>query len=138
MKKILSFFLVASAFLMLGFAQPALAQSGSGSGSASGNETLELLGKTGLGGTQSATEAGNRLPVIIGNIVRTLLGLLGIIFVVLLVYAGFLWMTARGSSEQVDRAKDIIRNSIIGIIIILLAYSITGFIVSAVLRAASS
>lgn len=136
MKKILTFLLIATAAFSLSFSQPAYAQSGSST--TSGNQTLELLGQTKLGGSQSATEAGNRLPVIVGNLIRTFLGLLGIIFVALLVYAGFLWMTARGASEQVDKAKDTIRNSIIGIAITLMAYAITGFVVSAIIRASTN
>ena len=64
-----------------------------------------------------------------------LISLLGIIFVVLMVYAGFLWMTARGEKDQVTKAKDIIRNSIIGLIIIMTAYAITGFVVSRIVCA---
>jgi hypothetical protein len=85
-----------------------------------------------------AAEAGAQLPLIIGRIVRTILGLLGIIFVVLMVYAGFLWMTARGESEPVDKAKDIIKQSITGIIIIFLAYALTGFVINAIVNATSA
>jgi len=138
MKKFFTLLLIATAALSLGLSQPVLAVTTGGSSSSPGAQTLELLGKTGLGGSESAAEAGNRLPVIIGNIVRILLGLLGIILVVLLVYAGFLWMTARGASEQVDKAKDIIRNAIIGIAIVLLAYAITGFVVSSILNASQA
>jgi len=83
----------------------------------------------------AASDAGKQLPVLVGGLIRTLMGLLGIIFVVLMVYAGFLWMTARGDKGTVDKAKDIIRNSIIGIILIFLAYAITGFVVNAIVTA---
>lgn len=86
-------------------------------------------------GSQGAAAAGAQLPIMIGRIIRTILGLLGIIFLVLMVYAGFLWMTARGESEPVDKAKDIIKQSIIGMIIIFLAYALTGFIINAVVQA---
>ena len=98
------------------------------------SDPLKLLQQTNVqqGG---AAEAGRQLPLVIGRIIRTILGLLGIIFLVLMVYAGFLWMTARGESDPVDKAKDIIRQSIIGIIIIFLAYALTGFIINAVVNA---
>jgi peptidoglycan biosynthesis protein MviN/MurJ (putative lipid II flippase) len=44
----------------------------------------------------------------------------GIIF-----YAGFLWMTARGNDEQVDKAKRIIKNAIIGTVVVLLSYALS-------------
>jgi len=102
--------------------------------------SLDCLSATGLGGAggTGAAAAGQALPILIGRIIRTLLGLLGIIFVVLMVYAGFLWMTARGESDQVDKAKDIIRQAIIGLIIIMLAYAITGFVVNAIVTATGS
>ena len=97
------------------------------------DDPLKGLSETKLGGDPS--QAGTQLPQTIGKIIRTILGLLGIIFLVLMVYAGFLWMTARGESDPVDKAKDIIRQSIIGIIIIFLAYALTGFIINAVVNA---
>jgi hypothetical protein len=39
----------------------------------------------------------------------------------LLIYGGVFWMTARGNESQVDKAKNIITNSLVGLIIILLA-----------------
>ena len=97
---------------------------------------LTLLGKTGVE-KGTAQDAGTRLPLVVGSIIRTILGLLGIIFLVLIVYAGFLWMTARGESDPVDKAKDIIKQSIIGMIIVFTAYALTGFIISAVVKATS-
>ena len=96
------------------------------------------LEATNLGNGQGAGQAGAQLPILVGKIIRTILGLLGIIFVVLMVYAGFLWMTARGEEEPVSKAKDIIKQSIIGVIIIFLAYAITGFVINAIVRATSA
>ena len=83
----------------------------------------------------NAAAAGAQLPIMIGRIIRTILGLLGIIFLVLMVYAGFLWMTARGESDAVDKAKDIIKQAIIGVIIVFLAYALTGFVINAIVTA---
>lgn len=69
----------------------------------------------------------------VGSAIRILLSLLGIIFTILIIYAGYLWMTARGSEDNVTKAKDIISSSIIGLIILLMAYSITNFIVNRVI-----
>ncbi len=76
------------------------------------------------------------LPTLIGNIIEIVLGLLGIVFIVLIVYAGFLWMTAGGSSDQTKKAKAILTNSIIGLIITLAAYAISAYVISAIVAAA--
>ncbi len=64
----------------------------------------------------------------IGLFISVLLGLLGVIMLVSILYAGFLWMTAGGNTDQVGKAKDWMRNSIIGLLIILTAYISTSFI----------
>ncbi|MFA6604048.1 MAG: pilin [Patescibacteria group bacterium] len=68
------------------------------------------------------------LETIIGTIIRSLLGLLGTVFVVFIIYAGYLWMTAQGDSDQIGKAKKIILNASVGLVIILLAWSITEFV----------
>ncbi|MDD5291263.1 MAG: hypothetical protein PHZ04_04100 [Patescibacteria group bacterium] len=63
-----------------------------------------------------------------GGVVRIFLSILGIIFIVLMIYAGYLWMMARGNEEQVNKAKDLIRDAVIGLIIVVAAYAVTYFI----------
>ena len=87
-------------------------------------------------GTASEFSTTTSLPTLIGNIINIVLGLLGIVFVVLIVYAGFLWMTAAGSADQTKKAKAILTNSIIGLIITIAAYAISAYVVEAVITAA--
>lgn len=68
--------------------------------------------------------------LIIGKIIKIVVGLIGVILLVLIVYAGYLWMTAGGNEEQLKQAKGILVNSIIGVIIVLMAYIITYFVVN--------
>jgi hypothetical protein len=94
---------------------------------------------TGLENTAAAAGfatggASPELAVVIGRIVRSLLGFIGVLFVVLFIYAGFLWMTAQGNEEQVTKAKKIISGSVIGMIIIFASYGISNFVVNAVLK----
>ncbi len=70
------------------------------------------------------------LSAVVGNVIKTVLSLVGIIFLVLTVYAGYLWMTARGEDEQVNKAKEIIKSSIMGLFIVVSSYAITVFITS--------
>ncbi len=68
------------------------------------------------------------IRIIIANIIRVALGLVGIVMVCLMLYAGYLWMTSGGNEDQIAQAKGIIRNAAIGLAIILSAYSIVAFI----------
>jgi hypothetical protein len=75
-----------------------------------------------IGGYASADQYS--MSAMAGRIVRIALSLLGVIFLSLTLYGGFLWMTAQGDSGQVDKAKTIIKNSTIGIIILTAAFGI--------------
>lgn len=60
-------------------------------------------------------------------IIRAMLGMTTIVLIILNIYAGVTWMTAGGNEEKVEKAKTTIKNSTIGLIIVLSAYSITVF-----------
>jgi hypothetical protein len=82
-------------------------------------------------GIAQKIEDGNNVPnvpIVIGRIIGGLLGLMGSIFFVMLVYGGFMWMTAQGKEQQIERARSIITWAVWGVVIILLAYVITGTI----------
>lgn len=64
----------------------------------------------------------------IGSVIGIVLSFVGVIFLLLMIYAGISWMTASGNQEKVTKAKDLIINAIIGLIIVLAAYAITSFI----------
>lgn len=68
------------------------------------------------------------LGEIAGAIIGTFLSFLGIIFLCLVIYGGFLWMTSAGNEGKVIRAKQTLTQAVIGLIIILSAYSITYFV----------
>lgn len=70
----------------------------------------------------------NFLSSRLGSIIGTLLSFLGVLFMGLVIYGGILWMTARGNEQQVEKAKDLLVNAIIGLIIVMSAYAITSFI----------
>ncbi|MBP6884796.1 MAG: hypothetical protein KBC17_03140 [Candidatus Pacebacteria bacterium] len=70
------------------------------------------------------------LPQLVGSIINVALSLIGLIFLCLMVYAGYLWLTARGDSEPIDKAKEIIKSSIIGLVVVMSAYAITVLVTS--------
>ncbi len=83
-------------------------------------------------GIEYGSEAGltrNDPRITVARIIQVALGLLGTIALVLVIYAGFKWMTAAGNEDAATEAKSIIFSSVIGLAIILSAYSITTFIV---------
>lgn len=75
------------------------------------------------------------IRLIIARIIQVALGLLGIVLVVLIMYAGFLWMTAGGNEEQITKAKAMLKNAVIGLVIILSAVAIVTFVINGLLEA---
>lgn len=71
---------------------------------------------------------------IVGNIIKAILGLLGIIFLILLIWAGFKYMTAAGNEEQITEAKKQILQAVIGLIIIFASYAITLFVLELMVK----
>ncbi|MBF8280518.1 MAG: hypothetical protein HW383_291 [Candidatus Magasanikbacteria bacterium] len=99
-------------------------------------QTLEADITGQLGAVQSKTGLGDTpLAETIGSIIRAALTLLGVILIVLIVYAGFLWMTAAGESEKIESAKKILKGAIIGMAITLSAYALTNFVVTNLVKA---
>ena len=91
------------------------------------NTVKELNAKTNEA-TGNAGMSNVPLGVIAATIIQAFLGLLGIIFLILIIISGFKWMTAAGNEEQIKKSQATIKNSIIGIIIILTAYAITYYV----------
>lgn len=80
---------------------------------------------------------GDALYDTVGSLIKFGLSLLGIICLFLVLYAGFLWMTAGGDDKKVGEAKSIMKNAIAGLIIILSAYAISSFIFEQIATATS-
>jgi hypothetical protein len=83
-----------------------------------------------LGTIGQTTGLGSDLIQIIGNLIRFGLSLLGVILLLLVIYAGYLWMTAGGQEEQITKAKNIITRAVVGLLIIMASFAITTFIMS--------
>ncbi len=67
----------------------------------------------------------------IAILIKGALSLVGIIFIVLIVLAGFKWMTSQGNSTKIDEAKSTIVNSVIGLVVVFAAYAIVSFVFDA-------
>jgi len=84
----------------------------------------KTAGTEGAGYTTSNADPS----AIIGAVVGAVLNFLGVIFLILMIYGGIMWMTAAGNDEQIGKARKIITAAIIGLIIVVSAYAITAFI----------
>src|SRR3989344_9600849 len=92
-------FLCGAAFVAgLTFALPALAQT---------ETPFQTFGREAGFSTQ------DNITIIIARLIRTFLSLLGIIAVVLIIYGGFLWMTASGEARRIETAKTVLKNAVI-------------------------
>lgn len=86
---------------------------------------------------QAAGVQETDLITIIGRIINIFLGTLGVVFLGLLLYAGYEWMTAGGDPDKVKKAQNTIRNAIIGLLIISSSWAIAAFILNLLSEAAA-
>lgn len=128
-----SLFLIAAILMTVGaitallLARPAAAQPDIGIGPGGLTERV-----AGGGGYEVAISKETAFSLAVGRVIKAALGLVGLVFLVLTIYAGFLWMTAGGNEEQVEKAQKIFKNSTLGLIIALGAYGLTVFILATV------
>lgn len=73
--------------------------------------------------------------VTIAKIIRVALGFLGILAVSLVLYGGWLWMSSGGNEQKIEDAKQVLKNAVIGLAIILASFGIATFIINALLGA---
>ena len=68
-------------------------------------------------------------------IVRLILGFLGVITILIMLYGGFVWLTSAGNEERVGTAKKIITAAIIGLVVVFVSYAIAEFVITQLLLA---
>lgn len=127
-KKLFSFVFLAlffSAFLNLIPSTPVLAQSSL------------LDGQTGMPEVETVFGEPEDIRLTVAKIINIVLSVLAAIFVILIVVSGFKYMTAAGNEEKVKDSMKQIQQAVIGLIIILIAWSITRFIIIRLLAATS-
>ncbi len=78
---------------------------------------------------------GNQDPrLMAANIINIVLGFLGLLSVILILFGGFKWMTAAGNDDQVASSKKLLIAAVIGLVIILSSYALAAFILDAIYR----
>jgi hypothetical protein len=91
-------------------------------------QPLQDIGKAAGYRTEGAT-----LEEKLGSALNMIFALLGVLFIILIVYSGFLWLTASGNETKIKKAKDNLYSSAIGLIIIIGAYAISKFVFNVLL-----
>ncbi|MDP3900431.1 MAG: hypothetical protein Q8Q23_05110 [bacterium] len=71
---------------------------------------------------------------IIGKAINGFISLIGVVFLILMIYGGYLWMTARGNEQQVEKSRSLIIAAIVGIVIVIGAYAITYYVLNILLN----
>ncbi len=106
---------------------------------------LFLFGKIALAQDVGLNEINNVIQLssdnplrIVSRIVNIAMMFLGAIAVIFILIAGFKWMTSNGNEEKITEAKKVLRNGIIGLLIILSAWGITFFILNRLMRASGN
>ncbi|MFA5413286.1 MAG: Ig-like domain-containing protein [Patescibacteria group bacterium] len=87
-------------------------------------------------------EVGNEIALVDGDprviaarIIRVVLGFLGVVALGIVLYGGFVWMTSAGNEEKIATAKKILTNGLIGLVIILMAFGITQYVLNTLISA---
>lgn len=71
------------------------------------------------------------IRVVVALVIRSFLVIFSVIFFALIVYGGYTWMMAQGERDRVEKGMGILRNGIVGVVIIVAAWSIARFVLRA-------
>lgn len=90
----------------------------------------------GVGVVQGYAPPARNLPATILGIINYVLILVGVLALAYLVYGGFRYITSRGDEGEVESAKGIITNAVIGIVVIGIAAALVNFVIGGILLGA--
>lgn len=85
-----------------------------------------------LPATKDLDLTGTSIEIFIGKAIKTAMGIIGTIALIMIIYGGGLWMLAAGNSEREGKAMKIMFTAGIGVVIILSSYAIVQFVFSAI------
>ncbi|MFC1612998.1 pilin [Patescibacteria group bacterium] len=91
------------------------------------SQEINLQDPAGIGNTPQG------LQILIGRIIKAVMGLVGSVALLMFVYGGFLWMTAAGNDEKVKKGKDIFVWATLGLAVIFLSYLLVHFVLTSLM-----
>jgi hypothetical protein len=89
---------------------------------------LDKTAKGAYGAYKDGESGREEILYNVGFYIQTVLGFIGVLFLILTIYAGFLYMTAEGDDTKAKKGLDMIKGAIIGLIIVSSAYAISSFV----------
>lgn len=124
----LGLFLVMIAFIALPALMPA---------PVAADSLADIVSVDDVAGEAGFATDGADFKTTIGRLIKVALGFLGVVAIIIVLIGGFKYMTAGGSDDKVADAKKWIISGIIGLAIILSAYTLTSFVITQLLEASS-
>ena len=107
-------------------------------GAAFGSGLVNAGTVVGTSATTATLGSATDIPTMVGKVISIVLGVLGILFVVLTVYAGFLYLTANGAEDNTKKAKKLLTQAVIGMVIIVSSYAISSYVIAALTTVSAS
>ncbi len=95
-------------------------------------------GLTATGTAAYGTGTPVDLPSLIGRFISIAIFLSGLVVFLILIYGGFIWMTAQGDTDKVKKAQSMIAAAVIGLAVVMSAYAIAIFVVNEVINATAT
>jgi len=74
------------------------------------------------------------IPTLIGNILKAAIGIVGSLALLIFVYGGFLWLTSAGEAGKVEKGKEAMKWSIVGLAVVFSSYALVSFVLSALTK----
>lgn len=70
------------------------------------------------------------IEIVIGRVIRAILGLSGVAALLMFIWGGFLFLTSRGDTGQITKAKDTLKWAALGLFVIFFAYTLVNAVLS--------
>ena len=97
---------------------------------ASGNASTDFPNP--LSGVTKGASGEAAIPLIIGQVIKSVLGIVGSLALAMFVYGGLIWMTAAGAPDKITKGKDVLVWASIGLLVIFSSYALVAFVIQGV------
>ncbi|MBT6069175.1 hypothetical protein HOG48_05460 [Candidatus Peregrinibacteria bacterium] len=79
-----------------------------------------------------STQGEDSIRTLLLTFLDFFLGFLGLLAVLMVIYGGFLYLTAAGDESKTENGKKVILYSVVGIVVILLAFALVNTVLSGI------